>query len=214
MILGILMFTSLNLFDEYNENKIPPCPSYCGIEHVHKGEKMDLKKLQAMIQPKTAVPDNTKQQAFEVFNDKSQEGDTIKANALGSLKQMGLSEEDILGIVMGSVGGGVGAGKGIMGALKGLKGGLKGLAGKIGSKAKFPKGYGASQSPGASPDTPAFIRKALDKKMNPIEQMKNEKQTRATIQQSIQQLMKPNTVIKEEGIQKALKGTRKTGIRG
>jgi len=177
---------------------------------------MDLKKIQEMIQPKAAVPDNTKQHAFEVFNDKSQEGDTIKANALGALKSAGMTEEDILGMVMGSVGG-AGKLKGVMGALKGIGGGLKGLAGKIGSKAKFPKGYGAPQSPDVfrskgAPEVPAFIRKALDKKMNPIEQIQNEEKTRATIQQAIQQLMKPNTVIKEEGIKKALTGMRKTGV--
>ena len=99
---------------------------------------MDLKKIQEMIQPKATVPDNTRQQAFEVFNDKSQEGDTIKNNALISLKNLGMTEEDILGIAMGSVGG-AGKLKGVMGALKGIGGGLKGLAGKIGSKAKFPK---------------------------------------------------------------------------
>ena len=172
---------------------------------------MDLKKIQEMIQPKASVPDNTKQQAFEVFNDKSQEGDTIKNNALISLKNLGMTEEDILGIAMGSVGG-AGKLKGVMGALKGIGGGLKGLAGKIGSKAKFPKGYGAPQSPRVPSDTPAFIRKALDKKMNPIEQMQNEQKTRATIKQAIQQLMKPNTVSKEEGIKKTLKGMRKTGV--
>ena len=165
-----------------------------------------------MIQPNASTPDNTKQQAFEVFNDKSQEGDTIKINALNVLKDAGMTEEDILGMVMGSVGGG--AGTGVMGALKGLKGGIKGLAGKIGSKAKFPKGYGAPQSPSQSPDTPAFIRKALDKEMSPLQQIQNEQKTRSTIQQAIKQLMNPNTVIKEEGIKKTLKGMRKTGIRG
>ncbi len=206
------MFASLNLFDEYNKKNIPLCPSYCGIEHIHERETMDLKKIQEMIQPNASTPDNTKQQAFEVFNDKSQEGDTIKSNALNALKEAGMTEEDILGMVMGSVGGG--AGTGVMGALKGLKGGLKGLAGKIGSKAKFPKGYGAPQSPSQSPDTPAFIRKALDKEMSPLQQIQNEQKTRSTIQQAIKQLMNPNTVIKEEGIKKTLKGMRKTGIRG
>ena len=175
---------------------------------------MDLKKLQAMIQPKAAVPDNTKQNVFEVFADKSQEGDTIKTNALGSLKQAGLTEEDILGIVMGSVGGGVGAGRGIMGALKGIGGKLKGLTGKIGSKAKFPQGYGAPQSPGQSPELPSFIRKSMEKQNNPLQLLKKEQQTRSTIQQAIKQLMNPNTVIREEGIKKSLKGMRKTGIRG
>ena len=206
------MFASLNLFDKYNENKIPSCPNYCGIEHVHRGEKMDLKKLQAMIQPNTAVPDNTKQQVFEVFADKSQEGDTIKTNALGSLKQAGLTEEDILGIVMGSVGGGVGAGRGIMGALKGIGGKLKGLTGKIGSKAKFPQGYGAPQSPGQSPELPSFIRKSMEKQNNPLQLLKKEQQTRSTIQQAIKQLMNPNTVIREEGIKKGAKaGMRQFG---
>ena len=188
-----------------------------------------------MIQPVQAVPDNTKQEVWQVFGDKSQEGDTMKANALSALKNAGLTEEDILGLVMGSasgtgtisptpqvVKGGLGGlenvamgGMGAMKALKGLSGkGLKGLAGKIGSKMKFPQGSGAPQSPGMSADTPAFIRKALDKKMNPIQQMQDEKQTRSIIQQSIQQLMHPNTVIKEEGIKKTLKGMRKTGIRG
>ena len=207
------MFASLNLFDKYNENKIPPCPNHCGVEHVHRGEKMDLKKLQEMIQPKASMPDNTKQQVFEVFNDKSQEGDTIKTNALSALKQVGMTEEDILGLVMGSVGGG-GAGKGVMGALKGMGSGLKGLTGKIGSKAKFPQGYGAPQSPGQSPELPAFIRKSMEKQNNPLQLLQKEQQTRGTIQEAIKQLMNPNTVIREEGIKKGLKGMRKTGIRG
>ena len=174
---------------------------------------MALDKIREMIQPNTTVPDNTRHEAYQVFGEKSVEGNEMQRNALKMLTDAGMTEEDILGMVMGSVGGG-GAGKGVMGALKGMGGKLKGLTGKIGSKVKFPQGYGAPQSPGTSADTPAFIRKALDKKMNPIEQMKNEKQTRATIQQSIQQLMKPNTVIKEEGIKKSLKGMRKVGIRG
>ena len=215
MILGILIFTSLNLFDKYNEKKMPNCPSYCGVEHVHRGEKMDLKKLQEMIQPKSAVPDNTKNQGFEVFGDKSQEGDIIKENAFKALAEAGMTEEDILGMVMGSVGGGAGgAGKGVMGALKGIGGGIKGLAGKIGSKAKFPQGYGAPQSPGQSPELPAFIRKSMEKQNNPLQQLQKEQQTRGTIQQAIKQLMNPNTVIREEGIKKSLKGMRKTGIRG
>ena len=166
-----------------------------------------------MIQPKAAVPDNTKQQVFEVFNDKSQEGDTIKTNALSALKQAGMTEEDILGMVMGSVGGG-GAGKGVMGALKGMGGKLKGLTGKIGSKAKFPQGYGAPQSPGQSPELPSFIRKSMEKQNNPLQLLQKEQQTRGTIQEAIKQLMNPNTVIREEGIKKSLKGMRKTGIRG
>tara|TARA_R110002096_G_scaffold321096_1_gene515185 strand:+ start:607 stop:1242 length:636 start_codon:yes stop_codon:yes gene_type:complete len=205
------MFASLNLFDKYNENKIPSCPNYCGIEHVHRGEKMDLKKLQAMIQPKAAVPDNTKQNVFEVFADKSQEGDTIKNNALSSLKQAGMTEEDILGMVMGSVGGGA-AGKGVMGALKGIGGKLKGLTGKIGSKAKFPQGYGAPQSPGQSPELPSFIRKSMEKQNNPLQLLKKEEETVGGIQAAIKQLMNPNTVIREEGIKKGAKaGMRQFG---
>ena len=115
---------------------------------------------------------------------------------------------------MGSVGGGVGAGRGIMGALKGIGGKLKGLTGKIGSKAKFPQGYGAPQSPGQSPELPSFIRKSMEKQNNPLQLLKKEQQTRGTIQQAIKQLMNPNTVIREEGIKKSLKGMRKTGIRG
>ena len=175
---------------------------------------MALDKIRAMIQPNVAVPDNTKQQVFEVFADKSKEGDAIKENALNLLTNIGFTEEDILELAMGSVGGG-GASGGIMKALKGMRGsGLKGLAGKIGAKAKFPQGYGAPQSPGASADTPAFLRKALDKQMNPIEQMQNESKVRSKIQEAIRSLMNPNTVIKKEGIKPSPQGMRKVGIRG
>ena len=163
---------------------------------------MDLKKIQEMIQPKASVPDNTKQQAFEVFNDKSQEGDTIKNNALISLKNLGMTEEDILGIAMGSVGG-AGKLKGVMGALKGIGGGLKGLAGKIGSKAKFPKGYGAPQSPRETPKLPTFIQNKLNKaEPNPFKQEAIKQQE---IRKALNQLMQPNTVIKEEGIKKGMR---------
>ena len=176
---------------------------------------MELDKIRGMIQPKAVVPDNTRHEAWQVFSDKSQEGDTMKENALGSLKKAGLTEEDILGLVMGSVGGG-GAGRGVMQALKGMagRGGFKGLAGKIGSKMRFPQGYGAPQSPGSPSQMPAFARKAVDNRMNPMQQMQNEGRVRSIIQESIDQLMKPNTVIKKEGVQKALKGMRKVGIRG
>ena len=175
---------------------------------------MALDKIREMIQPITAVPDNTRHEAYQIFGEKSVEGNEMQNNALKMLTNAGMTEEDILSIVMGSVGGGIGAGKGIMGALKGLGGGVGRLAGKIGSKAKFPKGYGAPQSPGQSPELPTFIRKTLDKQMNPMQQMQNEGRVRSIIQESIDQLMKPNTVIKEEGVKKTLKGMRKTGIRG
>ena len=197
---------------------------------------MALDKIREMIQPNATIPDNTKHEAYQVFGEKSVEGNELQRNALKMLTDAGMTEEDILGMVMGSqntqmgamnptpqtVKGGLGvlenispAGMGgVLKSLKGLGGGLKGLAGKIGSKAKFPKGYGAPQSPGQSPELPTFIRITLDKQMNPMQQMQNEQQTRSTIQRAIQQLMNPNTVIKEEDIQKALKGMRKTGIRG
>ena len=200
------MFAGLNLFDEYNYKKIPNCPSYCGVEHEHKGEEMDLKKIQEMIKPKSAVPDNTRNMGYEVFGDKSQEGDTIKTNALATLKEAGMTEEDILAMVMGGVGGASGAGKGIMGALKGMGGKLKGLTGKIGSKAKFPEGYGAPQSPGQSPQLPSFIRKSMEKNQNnPLQQLKKEQETTANIQAAIKQLMNPNTVVREEGIKKGMR---------
>ena len=173
---------------------------------------MELNKLQEMIQPKAAMPDNTRQEAWQVFTDKSQEADTMKINASNILKSQGLTEQDILDIVMGMSGAPSGAG--ILKSLKGLGGGLKGLIGKIGSKAKFPRGYVAPQ-PSRSPiETPAFARKAVNERMSPREQIQNEQQVRTIIQESIDQLMKPNTVVKKEGVQKALKGMRKVGIRG
>ena len=197
---------------------------------------MELDKIRKLLKPKIAVPDNTKQEVWQVFADKSQEADTMKINALNSLKQAGLTEQDILGLVMGSqniqmgamnptpqtVKGGLGALEnftmggmgGILKSLKGMRGGLGRLAGKMGSKMKFPQGYGAPQSPGTYPRTPPFAQKAVNKQINPMQQFQNEEKVRSIIQESIDQLMKPNTVVKEEGIKKTLKGMRKTGIRG
>jgi len=187
---------------------------------------MDIKEIQKMYEKKLtaddkswikqnnpwiteAVPDNTRNEAFQVFGEKSNEGDTIRENAVNILNEAGLSEEDILALVMGSAGGVPSMGKGIMKTLKGLGGGLKGLAGKVKSKMKFPEGYGAPQSPKQAPELPAFIRKQLDKvEPNPLKQEAIKQQE---IRKALDQLMQPNTVIKEEGIKK---GMRKVGIRG
>ena len=66
-------------------------------------------------------------------------------------------------------------GMGIMKALKGLigRGGVKGLAGKIGSKMKFPQGFGATQSPRPTQGLPPFIRNPLSEKYpNPLQREK------------------------------------------
>jgi hypothetical protein len=162
---------------------------------------MTLKELRKKIQPTEAVPDNTRNDAFQVFGEKSVEGNKIQENALSMLKDRGLTEEDILDLVMGVSGAPSGAG--VLKSLKGISGGLKGLAGKIGSKMKFPKGYGAPQSPGKAPETPSFIKKHLNK-VEP-DPFKQEAIKQQEIRNALNQLMNPNTVIKEEGIKKGMR---------
>ena len=159
------------------------------------------------MQPKSAAPDNTKTEVFQVFGEKSKDGQTIAENAQKMLANAGMTENDLMSMVMGSAGGGMGGG-GIMKSLKGLGGGLKGLAGKIGGKGNFPQGYGAPQSPSPPKELPAFIRKRIQEAQpNPLQQEAIKQQQ---IKQALDQLFKPNTVIKPEGI----KGMRKVGVRG
>jgi len=161
---------------------------------------MNLEELRKKIKPVDAAPDNTRHEGYQVFGEKSVEGEKLQQIARATLAKAGLTEEDILGLVMGTAGGG---GGGALKALKGLKGGLKGLAGKIGSKMKFPKGHGAPQSPGAPKELPAFIRKHMDKvEPNPLKQEAIKQQE---IRVALNQLMNPNTVIKEEGIKKGMR---------
>tara|TARA_R100001198_G_C5177295_1_gene175483 strand:- start:104 stop:691 length:588 start_codon:yes stop_codon:yes gene_type:complete len=182
---------------------------------------VDIKEIQKMYEKKLtaddkkwikqnnnwiteAAPDNTRNEAFQVFGEKSAEGNKIQENASKMFKDMGMSEQDILNLVMGVTPmGAVGAaGKG-MSALKGLGKGLKGLVGKIKSKVKFPEGYNAPQSPGKTSELPAFIRKQLDKvEPNPLKQEAIKQQE---IRKALDQLMQPNTVVKEEGIKKGMR---------
>jgi hypothetical protein len=113
------MFTSLNLFDKYNDDKMPSCPIYCGVEHVHKGEDMNNRM------------EYDKGDVYDIFEEKSKSFD----NVMTSLNEQGIGEDFILSLVMGSAGGGGSS-------LKGIKGLLKGLMGKMKSKAKFPHAYG------------------------------------------------------------------------
>tara|TARA_R100000315_G_scaffold58456_1_gene33586 strand:+ start:298 stop:1053 length:756 start_codon:yes stop_codon:yes gene_type:complete len=163
---------------------------------------MNLKQLQKMISPKTATPDNTKNEAFQVFGEKSDEGTQLQQNALSILNEAGLTEEDILNLVMGSVGS-VGSAKGVMGALKGMKSKAKNLLETMKSKSKFPEGYGAPQSPTPPKELPAFIRKRLDEvEPNPFKQ---EAIKQEEIRNALNQLMKPNTVVRPEGIKKGMR---------
>ena len=84
------MFTSLNLFDEYNDNKIPSCPIYCGIEHIHKGGNMERMEYD-------------KGDVYDIFEEKSKPFDDTMAR----LNEQGIGEDFILSLVMGSVGGGI-----------------------------------------------------------------------------------------------------------
>ena len=43
---------------------------------------MTLEELKKKVQPVEAVPDNTRNEAFQVFGEKSVEGNNIQANAL------------------------------------------------------------------------------------------------------------------------------------
>ena len=162
---------------------------------------MTLEELKKKVQPVEAVPDNTRNEAFQVFGEKSVEGNNIQANALKFLTDRGMNEEDILNLVMGVSG--VPSGGGIMKALKGVGGKLKGLASKLNSKRKFPVGHGAPQSPRETPKLPTFIQNKLNKaEPNPFKQEAIKQQE---IRKALNQLMQPNTVIKEEGIKKGMR---------
>ena len=84
------MFASINLFDEYNDNKIPSCPIYCGIEHIHKGGNMERMEYD-------------KGDVYDIFEEKSKPFD----DAMASLNEQGIGEDFILSLVMGSIGGGI-----------------------------------------------------------------------------------------------------------
>ena len=105
---------------------------------------MALDKIREMIQPKTAVPDNTRHEAYQVFGEKSVEGNEMQNNALKMLTNAGMTEEDILGMAMNSqntqmgamnptpqtVKGGLGALEHFtMGGMGGVLKSLKGLGG-------------------------------------------------------------------------------------
>ena len=85
------MFTSLNLFDKYNDNNIPNCPIYCGIEHIHKGEDMNNRM------------EYDKGDVYDIFEEKSKSFD----DAITSLNEQGLGGDFLMSLAMGSVGGGI-----------------------------------------------------------------------------------------------------------
>ena len=38
-LFGAMIFILLNLFEDYNQGKVPPCPEYCMVEHEHINPK-------------------------------------------------------------------------------------------------------------------------------------------------------------------------------